>query len=110
MATTTSTDPRPAPPFNTGLFLGGAVVAGIGGVLGVIGAGLAAAAVLDAARQWQRRTEMTPTQLARHAASATRTAAAAGAQAWRSSDEGAAVPSPRDGARGMAGDVAGSQG
>ena len=94
--TTTTASARPAPPFNTGLFLGGAVLAGLGGLLGVIGAGLGAAAVVGAARRWQRGTEMTPTELARHAASATRVAASAGAQAWRAPDGRTLVPSPRD--------------
>ncbi|MHC1559070.1 hypothetical protein ACR9E3_08940 [Actinomycetospora sp. C-140] len=80
MPDTTSTSRRSGP---TGLLVGGAVLTAAGGMLAAVGTGLVAAAALSAARRWQRATEMTPVQLARHAASATLAGAGAGAQAWR---------------------------
>ncbi|MEJ2864316.1 hypothetical protein [Actinomycetospora flava] len=69
--------------FNSRLFLGGAVLAATGSVLVSVGLGLGSAALLDAARRWQRGTEMSPAQLARHAIGVAQVATNAGAQAWQ---------------------------
>ena len=76
----------PRPPdrrFNSRLFLGGAVLAAVGSLLVSTGLTLGSAALLDAARRWQRGTEMSPGQLARHAIGVAQAATNAGAQAWQ---------------------------
>lgn len=69
--------------FNARLFLGGAILAALGSLFVSVGLALGSAALLDAARRWQRSTEMTPGQLARHAVEVAQTARTAGAQAWQ---------------------------
>lgn len=69
--------------FNSRLFLGGAVLAAAGSALVSVGLALGSAALLDAARRWQRGTEMSPAQLARHAIGVAQVATTAGAQAWQ---------------------------
>ncbi|GAA4929699.1 hypothetical protein EV188_101381 [Actinomycetospora succinea] len=69
--------------FNTRLFLGGAVLAGVGSLFVSVGLALGSVADLEAARRWQRSTEMTPGQLARHAVGVAQAATSAGAHAWQ---------------------------
>jgi hypothetical protein len=76
--------------FDSRLFLGGAVLAALGSALAAIGVALGSVAVIEAARRWQRSTEMTPAQLAKHALGTAQVARSAGAQAWR-----APMPEPR---------------
>lgn len=84
---------------NTRVLLVGAVLTAIGGMLAAFGLSVGAAAVINAARRWQQRTEMTPAELAKHAYDAAQTARAAGAGAWRSSTPAGPLRSSSDGAR-----------
>lgn len=68
---------------STRLLISGAVLTGVGSLLATLGLAVWGAAVLEAARRWQQRTEMTPAQLAKHAYGAARTAQVAGVSAWR---------------------------
>ena len=85
---TRTTTPRP---FDTGLAIGGAVLVALAGLLGAIGTSLGLAAFVGAARRWQRGTEMSTGELARHALLSARAGSTAGVQAWRRTD----VPPPR---------------
>lgn len=76
--------------FDTRLFLAGAVLTALGSALAAIGLAVGSVAVIEAGRRWQRSTEMTPAQLARHALGTAQAARSAGAQAWR-----APMPEPR---------------
>ena len=90
---------------STRMLVSGAVLTAVGSLIATLGLALGSAAVVQAARRWQQRTEMTPAQLAKHAYEAARTAQAAGVGAWRdpaaarapigtrrSSTDGAEVP------------------
>ena len=76
--------------FDTRLFLAGAVLTALGGALTAIGLAVGSVAVIEAGRRWQRSTEMTPAQLAKHALGTAQAARSAGAEAWR-----APMPAPR---------------
>jgi hypothetical protein len=69
--------------FNSRLFLGGALLTAVGSLVVSVGLALGSAALLDAARRWQRSTEMSPGQLARHAIGVAQAATTAGAEAWQ---------------------------
>ncbi|MDD7940132.1 hypothetical protein PHK61_17050 [Actinomycetospora lutea] len=69
--------------FNSRLFLGGAVLTAVGSLVASVGLGLSSVALLEAVRRWQRGTEMSPGQLARHALGVAQVATSAGAQAWQ---------------------------
>jgi hypothetical protein len=83
--------------FNSRLFLGGAVLAAVGSLFVSVGLALGSAALLEAARRWQRGTEMSPAQLARHAIGVAQVATTAGTQAWQ-------APMPDGRRRVMSGD------
>lgn len=69
---------------NTTLIGTGAVLALLGSVLIALGMALAGTAIIAAAREWTRLQETPPSQVARLKLQQLRTAASAGADAWRS--------------------------
>ena len=74
---------------NRGLLVGGAVLVGIGGVMGFAGMALVGSALLSATRQWVNQLEQPPSEMARRTWRQAMAAASAGAEAWRNG--------PRDG-------------
>jgi hypothetical protein len=79
---------------NTGPLLAGAVLIGIGSLLGLAGLAIAGATLTAAARRYVDSMEVPPSQLARQQLAKARAAASAGASAWR--DDGAAQPAIGD--------------
>jgi hypothetical protein len=69
---------------NTTLIGTGAVLALLGSLLIALGMALGGTAVIAAAREWARLQETPPSQVARLKLQQLRTAASAGADAWRS--------------------------
>jgi hypothetical protein len=76
----------------TGPLLAGAVLIGIGSLLGLAGLAIAGA-TLTAARRYVNSMEVPPSELARQQLAKARAAASAGASAWR---DGAAQPAISD--------------
>ncbi|MFI6153094.1 hypothetical protein ACIBCA_10405 [Kitasatospora sp. NPDC051170] len=68
---------------NRGLLAGGAVLTGIGSLLGAAGAVMLCAAVVTAGRDWMRGLENRPTTYAQRALHEARVASTAGWEAWR---------------------------
>jgi hypothetical protein len=68
---------------NQGLVVGGAVLIGLGGLMGLTGALLLSSAVVAATRRWIRQLERPPTEIARLKFQQARAATSAGASAWR---------------------------
>jgi hypothetical protein len=68
---------------NSRLLMSGAVLTGLGSVLGLAGVALCATAVADVARQWVNQQEVPPTELARQQLAKAKAATAAGASTWR---------------------------
>jgi len=68
---------------NSKLLMSGAVLAGLGSVLGLAGVAVCAAALTDVARQWVNQQEVPPTELARQQLAKAKAATAAGASTWR---------------------------
>ncbi|MGH3303679.1 MAG: hypothetical protein ACRDOK_18770 [Streptosporangiaceae bacterium] len=68
---------------NSRLLMSGAVLAGLGSVLGLAGVALCAVAVADVARQWVNHQEVPPAELARQQLAKAKAATAAGASTWR---------------------------
>ncbi|MEV7021682.1 hypothetical protein [Kitasatospora sp. NPDC093558] len=68
---------------NRSLLTGGAVLTGVGAVLGAAGAAMVCAALATAGRDWVRSRETPPTALAHRALHEARVASSAGWQAWR---------------------------
>lgn len=93
------TENRSAPAgfqLNTRQAVAGALLMGAGGLLGVAGAALAAAAFAAAFRRRVRQMDVPPSVLARQNWARMKTATAAGVGAWRDSQDaqvGAAAPS-----------------
>ena len=77
----------------TGPLLAGAVLIGIGSLLGLAGLAIAGAALTAAARRYVNTMEVPPSELARQNLAKARAAATAGASAWRN---GAAQPAVSD--------------
>jgi hypothetical protein len=77
----------------TGPLLAGAVLIGIGSLLGLAGLAIAGAALGAAARRYVNNMEVPPSELARQNLAKARAAASAGASAWR---DGAAQPAISD--------------
>ena len=77
----------------TGPLLAGAVLIGIGSLLGLAGLAIAGAALTAAARRYVNGMEVPPSELARQQLAKARAAASAGASAWR---DGAAQPAVSD--------------
>ena len=71
------------PALNTGPLLAGAVLIGIGSLLGLAGLAIAGAALGAAARRYVNTMEVPPSELARQNLAKARAAASAGASAWR---------------------------
>jgi hypothetical protein len=69
---------------NQGLVVGGAVLVGLGGLLGFAGMLLVTSAVAAAARRWMRQLERPPSDIAKRKWQQARAATSAGTQAWRS--------------------------
>ena len=78
---------------NTGPLLVGAVMIGIGSLLGLAGLAIAGAALTAATRRYVNSMEVPPGQLARQQLAKARAAASAGASAWR---DGAGQPAVSD--------------
>lgn len=68
---------------NSGLLIGGAVLAGLGSLLGLAGLALGCTALAGAARRWVAQQELPPTELARQQIAKAKAATAAGASTWR---------------------------
>ncbi|MEU8513334.1 hypothetical protein AB0C76_17335 [Kitasatospora sp. NPDC048722] len=68
---------------NRSMLAGGAVLTGVGAVLGAAGAAMVCAALATAGRDWVRSREIPPTVLAQRALREARVASSAGWQAWR---------------------------
>ena len=78
---------------NTGPLLVGAVMIGIGSLLGLAGLAIAGAALTAATRRYVNSMEVPPGQLARQQLAKARAAASAGPSAWR---DGAGQPAVSD--------------
>jgi hypothetical protein len=74
---------RPTLHLNKGLVVAGAVLIGVGGVLGATGILLGTYAVVNASRDWMKQLEVPPGELARRKLHQARVASAAAAEAWR---------------------------
>ncbi|WP_327678355.1 hypothetical protein [Kitasatospora sp. NBC_00458] len=68
---------------NRSLLAGGAVLTGIGALLGAAGAVMVCAALATAGRTWVRGLDTPPTELAQRALREAKVASAAGWEAWR---------------------------
>jgi hypothetical protein len=84
---------RPGLALNTGPLLAGAVLIGIGSLLGLAGLAIAGAALGAAARRYVNSMEVPPGELAKQNLAKARAAASAGASARRN---GAAQPAISD--------------
>jgi hypothetical protein len=76
-------EPRPGLELNTGPLLAGAVLIGIGSLLGLAGLAIAGATLGAAARRYVNGMEVPPSELARQNLAKARAAASAGVSAWR---------------------------
>lgn len=74
---------RPTLHLNRGLAVAGAVLIGVGGVLGATGILLGTYAVATATRDWMKQLEVPPGEIARRKLHQARLASAAAAEAWR---------------------------
>jgi hypothetical protein len=77
-----------------GLVVGGAVLVGLGGLLGLTGMLLVASAVASATRRWMRQLERPPTETAKLKWQQARAATSAGTEAWRSGSPTGSSASP----------------
>lgn len=73
----------PAVKVNRSFLVGGGVLVGIGGLLGFTGMALVGSALVSATRQWVNQLQEPPSAMARRKWRQARTAAHAGAEAWR---------------------------
>jgi hypothetical protein len=69
---------------NRRLMVIGAVLTGIGGLVGCAGILLVSSSIVSAARRWAKQLDTPPMEVARIKWQQARAATAAGAQAWRS--------------------------
>jgi hypothetical protein len=76
---------------NTGTLIVGAVLIGIGSLIGLAGFALSSASLAAAARRYVNNMEVPPSELAKHHWARARAATVAGASAWRNGT-GAAEP------------------
>jgi hypothetical protein len=74
---------RPRFQINTRSLLAGAVLMGVGGVLGLAGAALAGSVLFGAARRRVQQMEVPPSELARQNWARAKAATAAGVSTWR---------------------------
>ena len=65
------------------VLVAGGVLAGIGGVLGCVGALLVSSALVSASRRWVRQLDPPPSAMAKVKWQQARAATTAGARAWR---------------------------
>jgi hypothetical protein len=65
------------------VLVAGGVLAGIGGLLGCIGALLVSSALVSASRRWVRQLDPPPSAMAKVKLQQARAATTAGARAWR---------------------------
>jgi hypothetical protein len=65
------------------LLVAGGVLAGIGGLLGCVGALLVSSALVSASRRWVRQLDPPPSAMAKVKWQQARAATTAGARAWR---------------------------
>lgn len=68
---------------NKNLLISGAVLVGIGGVLGATGLLLGSSAIASAMRQWVRQLDQPPTEMAKQKWQQAVAATKAGAEAWQ---------------------------
>jgi hypothetical protein len=61
----------------------GAVLIGVGGLIGMSGVIVGGSALMSATRRWFRELEVPPTEAVKHKLSQTRAATVAGATAWQ---------------------------
>ena len=78
-----SSSSRPALHVNSKLLSSGAILLGIGGVVLMAGAALAATALAQAASDWIRQLEESPSEMAQRRLHQFKVAAEAGTKAWR---------------------------
>jgi hypothetical protein len=71
---------------NKSLLIGGAVLLGLGGLLGATGVLLGATAIVSAARRWIEQLERPPGEIARQTWKHAKAATAAGTRAWQDVD------------------------
>jgi hypothetical protein len=68
---------------NRSLIVGGGALVAVGGLLGFAGMALLTSALISATRQWVDHLERPPSEIARRRWEQAKSAAAAGAAAWR---------------------------
>ena len=68
---------------NRGVLVSGAVLVGVGGLLGATGVLLGTYAILSATRQWMKQLETPPSEMAAQRLHQAKLATAAAADAWR---------------------------
>jgi hypothetical protein len=68
---------------NRGFLVSGAVLVGVGGVLGATGVLLGTFAILSATRQWMKQLETPPSEMAAQRLHQAKVATSAAADAWR---------------------------
>jgi hypothetical protein len=88
---TTTDVSRPAVQVNRGLLIGGAVLVGVGSLLGAAGVALGTYAIVSASRQWTKQLETPPNELARRTLHQAKVAGSAAANAWRNEGTGAGL-------------------
>ena len=81
---------RPTLHLNRGVVVAGALLIGVGGVLGATGILLGTYAVLNASRDWMSQLEVPPSEIARRKLHQARRASVAAADAWRQQSRGSA--------------------
>ena len=74
---------------NRGLLVSGAVLVGVGGMLGATGVLLGTFAILSATRQWVKQLETPPSEMASQRSHQARAATSAAADAWRAEGKSA---------------------
>jgi hypothetical protein len=68
---------------NRGALVSGAVLVGVGGLLGATGVLLGTYAILSATRQWMKQLETPPSEIAAQRLHQAKVATSAAAEAWR---------------------------
>jgi hypothetical protein len=91
--TNSSAPDGPAFRLNTRPLIAGGVLMGLGGLLGLAGIVVSGSALAAAMREWARRQEVPPSELARQHWARAKAATAAGASAWRSGPQESAAGS-----------------
>lgn len=77
---------------NRGMLVAAALLVGAGSVLGMAGLAVGGAAVVTAFRNWYQRADLPPRELARLKWEQTKSAAGAGAGAWRDTEQNKYTP------------------